>query len=110
VLDFENCGAGNRYEDLSLICSHLLLLRAVLLVPRARASAGMTAMLDGYRGVRDYDPKLMAKYLTMQLCQYYIRAFVSNPSTMSATVAGLPVMKSRLEHLIATSMSSQTLQ
>ena len=109
VLDFENSGAGNRYEDLSLICSHLVLLRAVLLIPGSRASAGLSAMLDGYRAVRAYDPEILAKYLTMQLCQYYIRAFVSSPKTISARVAGLPVVKSRLERLLAELISRSTL-
>jgi aminoglycoside phosphotransferase (APT) family kinase protein len=100
LVDFENCGSGNRYEDLSLMGSHLLLLRAVPLIPRRRASFALSSFLDGYHAVRAYDAEILGQYMAMQLCQYYIRAFLTVPPTLSARIAGLPVVRERLERLI----------
>ena len=47
-IDFENCGLGSRYEDLSVLCSQLLLTETLLWFPPRVSHEAMTALLDGY--------------------------------------------------------------
>ena len=47
-IDFENCGFGSRYEDLSVLCSQLLLTETLVWFPPRVSHEAMTALLDGY--------------------------------------------------------------
>jgi hypothetical protein len=99
-IDFENCGAGNSYEDVATMCSELILMRAVAIVPWARVLAVLASFLNGYAAVRRYDPAILNQHIAVQLCQYYMSAFLGLARHRSTRIAGLPVIRERVERLI----------
>lgn len=98
LIDFENCGHGPLYTDLSWICCLILLTRALPLFPWRRAQLALRSFLDGYKSVSDYDREILLQFVTMRLCDFYIGTYYSGH--VRAKIAGIPVSKSRFQHLL----------
>ena len=98
LIDFEDCGRGSIYDDLSFACSHVLVTRAVVLFPSSRARVALSSFLRGYRGRHEYRQDLLLQGITMHMSRTYISAHCS--AANRATVAGLPLSKSRLQRLV----------
>jgi aminoglycoside phosphotransferase (APT) family kinase protein len=54
-IDFENCGIGSPYEDISRIFFQLTLMNILPMLPAGRALKFLSAFLEGYRAVRHLD-------------------------------------------------------
>ena len=96
LIDFETCGTGSRYDDLSLICSNLALARAAACFPWSRVYAAWAALLDGYRQEYRYEHTTFWSYMLLQLAASYAWKLAGR----SVTVARVPVSRKKLESLI----------
>jgi Ser/Thr protein kinase RdoA (MazF antagonist) len=99
LIDFENCGYGPIYTDLSWTCSLILLTRTLPLFPWKRAQFALNSFLDGYKRVSAYDHEILHQFVTMLLCYHYIDAFYLG-KMRAKWIAGIPVSKSRFQHLL----------
>jgi aminoglycoside phosphotransferase (APT) family kinase protein len=98
-LDFENCGTGSSYQDLSRPVSELLLTRCVAPFPHARANRWLRAFLDAYSRGHAYDPALLGPYVGARLARYYLESRRSG-GVLPKTIGGLPVIAGRLNRLV----------
>lgn len=100
-IDFENCGQGSPYEDLSLICLPLFLTRTLPFFPFSKSFETLSSFLAGYKLIRKLDTKLLGIYITMRLLRYYLNNNFKNPK-----VAGLPVLQYRLKRMVTFSINN----
>jgi aminoglycoside phosphotransferase len=96
-IDFENCGLGSRYEDLSVLCSQLLLTETLLWFPPRVSHEAMTALLDGYSANGECGMDALHTCVGARLIEYYL-GFVA---AKGARVAGVPVSAAKLERLLS---------
>jgi len=97
-IDFGTCGAGVPYEDLTNLCTYMMLFRTVPLFPWRVARHAMSAFLQGYTAEYSLDKDCLYNYITRGICRYYIKNTVLHNGI--ASVSGFPVQKSRLERLL----------
>ena len=96
-IDFENFGLGSRYEDLSVLCSQLLLTEALLWFPRRVSRQAMIALLDGYCARSECRMDALQACVSARLIEFYL-GFVA---AKGARIAGLPVRATKLERLLS---------
>jgi Ser/Thr protein kinase RdoA (MazF antagonist) len=97
-IDFGTCGAGVPYEDLTNLCTYMMLFRTVPLFPWRVAQHAMSAILQGYAAESSLEKDFLYNYITRGICRYYIKNTVLHNGI--ASVSGFPVQKSRLERLL----------
>ena len=97
-IDFGTCGAGLPYEDLTNLCTYMMLFRTVPLFPWRLARHAMSAILQGYAAESSLDKDCLYNYITRGICRYYIKNAVFHNGV--ASVSGFPVQKLRLERLL----------
>jgi aminoglycoside phosphotransferase len=96
-VDFENCGLGSRYEDLSVLCSQLLLTETLLWFPPRVSHEAMAALLDGYSASGECQMDALHMCVGARLIEYYL-GFVA---AKGGRVAGVPVRAAKLEQLLS---------
>lgn len=96
-LDFENCGLGSRYDDLSVLCAQLLLTHTLLWFPLRYSREAVSALLDAYSEEMQCDMEALLAYVGGRLTDYYLGFLASKGGRM----AGIPVARSKLKHLIS---------
>jgi len=101
LIDFENCGTGSRYQDVSRPISELLLTRALVAFPRHRADRAMSAFLDAYAAASPVDPDSLADYLRARLARYYLE---TQARGFRARIGGVPVVKHKLADVVMGAM------
>lgn len=99
LIDFENCGYGSFYADLSWTCCLILLTRTLPLFPWKRAQFALNSFLDGYKNIATYDHEILKQFVTMLMCYHYIDAFCLG-NMRAKWIAGIPVIKSRFQNLL----------
>ena len=103
LLDFETLGHGSRYNDLSRICSDILIGRIAIFFPWKRAQEALGAFLKGYRSAYPYDADMLMKYTALYLFDRYLQVYMIKKG--KETVSGIPVSHARhhwmLERLLA---------
>ena len=97
-IDLGTCGAGVPYEDLTNLCTYMMLFRTVPLFPWRIARHAMSAFLRGYRAESPLNEECLYNYITRGICRYYIKNAVLHSGM--ASVSGMPVLNSRLERLV----------
>jgi Ser/Thr protein kinase RdoA (MazF antagonist) len=97
-IDFGTCGAGVPYEDLTNLCTYMMLFRTVPLVPWRIARHAMSAFLRGYAAESPLNRDSLYNYITRGICRYHIKNAVLHNGI--ASISGMPVLKSRLERLV----------
>jgi len=97
-IDFGTCGEGVPYEDLTNLCTYMMLFRTVPLFPWRVARHAMSAFLQGYAAEFSLEKDCLYNYITRGICRYYIKNTVLHNGI--ASVSGFPVQKSRLERLL----------
>ena len=97
-IDFGTCGAGVPYEDLTNLCTYMMLFRTVPLVPWRIARLAMSAFLRGYIKESFLNKDSLYNYITRGIFRYYLKNVVLHAGI--ASVSGMPVQKSRLERLV----------
>lgn len=97
-IDLGTCGAGVPYEDLTNLCTYMMLFRTVPLAPWRIARYALSAFLRGYRAESPLNEECLYNYITRGICRYYIKNAVLHSGMVS--LSGMPVLKSRLERLV----------
>lgn len=105
LVDFENCGTGSPYDDLSLICGQLAVTATAVHLPAEPTLAARDAFLEGYRRQAEFEPDLLGRAITWRLCHYYVYNFCGDRPR--PTLAGLPVLRGRIRRLIAKSLDER---
>jgi Ser/Thr protein kinase RdoA (MazF antagonist) len=96
-IDFENCGTGTRYQDMSTPVSDLLLTRCVLGLPKTRAQACLSTYVAAYHDVYPVDHSILMRYIAVRVARYYLENFTKPP--FSVRKGGLPLSLGRLARL-----------
>lgn len=97
-IDFENCGAGVVYDDLSLAGSRLLLTEAIRWFPHKRARAALSAFLAGYREIGHLDGDEFQRYVALRVARFYLENYARGKKV--ARVGGIPLSRSRIERIL----------
>jgi len=97
-IDFENCGYGSPYEDLSRPVSQLILTRSIFGFPWRLASQALSRFLESYKSNLNYDRERLLQYVTLRVSLYYIEIMIGK--TLKPKIAGLPIRRSCLQKII----------
>ena len=92
-IDFGTCGEGVPYEDLTNLCTYLMLFRTVPLFPWRIARHAMSAFLQGYAAESSLDKSSLYNYITRGICRYHIKNTVIHDGI--ASISGMLVLKPR---------------
>jgi len=98
LIDFETCGVGSRYEDLSMISANMALSRAATVFPWARVYEAWAALIAGYEQVWSFDQRLFEDYLMLQLMTNYAWLLAGK----KVTIAKVPVSRRRMQSIMMT--------
>lgn len=96
-LDFENCGTGSEYQDLSRPVAELLLTRTLAVFPRERVDRCILGFLRGYREVRPYDPGELWAFVRARIFRYHLETRAKG--RFAARIGGVPIVRKRLHQL-----------
>lgn len=94
-VDFENCGKGSAYQDLSRPVSELLLTRCVVWFPNQRADGCIQAFLRAYGRRLTYDEALLMDFVAVRIARYYVEG--RTKSVLRRRVGGVPVSMRSIE-------------
>lgn len=97
LVDFENCGTGSFYQDLSRPVSQLLLTRAVLAFPHTRATRCVRAFVDAYAQIHPFDNEQLWAFVGARQARYYLESH--RKGRLGDRVGGLPTIKTKVEAL-----------
>ncbi|HIQ21719.1 MAG TPA: hypothetical protein EYH34_10870 [Planctomycetes bacterium] len=98
LIDFECCGRGAAYDDVSLVCGHLIYATAGVHVRNRLLWRVLESFLEGYRAESELDPAILAQGIALRLGQHYVYWFCSG--RRRPTIAGLPALRSRVTTLV----------
>lgn len=98
LLDFETIGRGSRYNDLSRVCSDILLTRVALFFPWKRALKLLGDFLTGYRSVYPYDTEMLTRYISLYIFDRYVQVYRIKNS--KETVSGIPYASGKYQWLL----------
>lgn len=97
-VDFEHCGRGSFYQDLSRPVSQMLTTHGAVAFPRERVHRCIKSFLDRYREIHPYENAQLDDYVGLRLAQYYL---VSRKAGLRPSrVGGLPVLRTKLNRLV----------
>ena len=94
-IDFENCGLGSPYQDLSRPITELLLTRCIIGFPRLRVMQCATAFVQSYSGLFPYQPQALWPFVQARLGRYYLESL--KPTLLPPRVGGIPVSRRLLK-------------
>lgn len=89
ILDFESVGHGSPYNDLSRVCSDVIMTRTALWFPWKKAYSALEALLQGYRSTHQYDPEILLKYIALYILDRYVQVY--NIKREKESVSGIPL-------------------
>ena len=95
LIDFENTGTGSFYDDLSIVCSQLEVLRALLWFPGTAPREARRLFLDEYRNEHDVDEEILLDCVAIRLVEFY-REYVRK----GGRIAGIPIISRKLHALV----------
>lgn len=95
LIDFENTGIGSPYDDLSIVCSQLEVLRALLWFPGKAPGTALSSFLDAYRNEQAIDKDILRDCVAIRLVEFY-REYVRK----GGRIAGIPIINRKLHALI----------
>lgn len=98
-IDFENCGYGSPYEDLSWPASQIILTRSIFGFPWKIASQALSKFLESYKSNVKYERKRLLQYIILRISLYYIQIILGKFGR--PTIAGLPIRISSLQRMIS---------
>jgi len=98
-IDFENCGHGSPYEDLSWPASQIILTRSILGFPWNLASQTLSGFLESYQCYGEYEREHLLEYITLRISLYYIQMTLGKFGR--PTIAGLPIRRAILRNIIS---------
>lgn len=101
LIDFENCGLGSPYDDLSIITSQLRLLSSLMWFPTGRSKAMLDAFVEGYAELRSFDEGTLNRAVALRMVHYYCGFTASGKATM----AGIPVVGTKLRSLVLNALA-----
>ena len=104
-IDFENCGRGSVYQDVSRPVSELLLTHCLWAFPHRRATRFLSAFLHAYASHHAYDPSLLWDSVGARVARYYLE--FRTRAGAPARIGGLPVRGSCLRELTDALMSNR---
>ncbi len=105
LIDFETCGAGNRYFDLGMLCRDLILCRSAIAFPKRRAEEALAAFVSGYEKVFGLDRTTLDEHMTLFVASHYLQ--VHRIKQIKESISGFPVLKPRLEKMVRNMLSSE---
>ena len=106
IIDFENCGQGSVYDDLSFFCLNLILTKTLIFFPWRKALRAFRHFLEGYQTIGELRVGLLKTAITARLADYYLSKYVLHKEI--PLVAGIPVQKSKLQHLLTSLLRSHS--
>ena len=95
IIDFENCGRGSPYEDISNVCCRIILMSLVPMFPIKRALNMLDSFLDGYRVVEHIDIETLLEWTAVRVAIYYAENHDKIP-----IIAKIPASKERLRRFV----------
>ncbi|TDY00959.1 phosphotransferase family protein [Thiohalophilus thiocyanatoxydans] len=95
LIDFENTGIGSPYDDLSIVCSQLEVLRALLWFPETAPGKARRTFLDAYRNEHDIDEAILRDCVAIRLVEFY-REYARK----GGRIAGIPIISRKLHSLV----------
>ena len=98
IIDFGTFGKGSPYEDLTNLCTYLILFRTVPTFPWKTPRIAMNSLLNGYLLRRNIDREELLAYVRLGIFRYYLKNSVMHKGI--PTLSGMPVSKKRLEKLV----------
>ncbi len=102
-IDFENCGYGSPYEDLSWPASQMILTRSIFGFPWKPASQALSRFFESYQSKFNYEKEILLQYITLRVSLYYIQILLGKFGR--PTIAGLPIRISSLQKMISELIS-----
>jgi len=100
LIDFENTGSGSPYDDLSIVCSQLEVLRALLWFPETAPRKARIAFLDSYKTDHDIDETTLQDCVAIRLVEFY-REYLRK----GGRIAGIPISSRKLHALVKESLA-----
>jgi aminoglycoside phosphotransferase (APT) family kinase protein len=94
-IDFENCGTGSAYQDVSRPVTELLLTRCVIGFPVRRATRCIDAFLRAYARRHSLDEQALNDFVTARIARYYMEA--GNKNIVTRRIGGIPVSMRSIE-------------
>lgn len=98
LIDFENTGIGSPYDDLSIVCSQLEVLRTLLWFPGTPPREARRSFLDAYRNEHDIDEDILRDCVAVRFVEFY-REYMRK----GGRIAGIPIITRKL-HALAMQM------
>ena len=102
-IDFENCGYGSPYEDLSWPASQIILTRSIFGFPWKTAYQTLSKFFEGYRSNFAYEKEPLLRYITLRISLYYLQILLGK--MRKPKIAGLPIRMSSLQKMISDLIS-----
>jgi Ser/Thr protein kinase RdoA (MazF antagonist) len=106
-IDFENCGRGSFYQDLSRPISELLLTRCAMVFPVGRALRCAREFLQAYASRLSYEAGGLNDFVTARLGRYWLET--RDEGISRRRIGGIPVSRSRVEALMLRATSGEPL-
>jgi len=105
-IDFENCGLGSSYQDLSRPISQLALTLSSPLFPVGRIQYWVRAFLQGYERIHTYDRQLLWQFVAARQARHYLESL--DKSRLSNRIGGIPITRRGLERLTLTMLAQDS--
>ena len=102
-LDFENCGTGSSYQDLSRPVAELLLTRSLVAFPQQRVTRCIRAFLDGYAQVRPHDEDILWDFVGARVARYYLET--RERGSFPGRIGGIPVVRKKIDDLTRVTLT-----
>ncbi len=101
LIDFENTGMGSPYDDLSIVCSQLKVLQALLWFPAIPPQEALKAFLSGYRLEQAIEMAILEACIAIRLVELY-REYVRKGG---GSMAGIPILRRKLHSLVIEALA-----
>jgi len=102
LIDFEDSGLGSRYDDLSKICSAMLLTKTARVFPWRPVYRALNAMLFGYNQRSPLRETTLLRYITVRVATQFAQSFTNKRQT----IARIPVSQRKTHQLLNTLLSA----
>jgi len=96
LIDFEDSGLGSRYDDLSKICSAMLLTKTAKLFPWRPVYRALNSMLSGYNQRSPICEITLTKYMALRVATQYALSFTGK----CQTIARIPISQRKTRRLL----------
>jgi len=96
LIDYEDSGLGSRYDDLSKICSAMLLTKTAKLFPWRPIYRALNAMLSGYNQRSPICESTLLQYVAVRVATQFSLSFTDKRQT----IARIPVSQHKTRQLL----------